>query len=51
MIDINKTISEGNIKFIDIKYTDLAGIMRHVTLPVSYIEKAIKNTYIYRKYI
>jgi len=43
MIDINKTISEGNIKFIDIKYTDLAGIMRHVTLPVSYIEKAINK--------
>jgi len=43
MVDINKMISDENVKFIDIKYSDLAGILRHVTLPVSYLEKALSN--------
>jgi glutamine synthetase len=32
--DLNKLIKEKNVEFIDLKFTDLPGLMQHFTIPV-----------------
>ena len=36
-------ILEKNIKFLDLKYSDLPGRLRHVTLPVEQLEHAVRD--------
>jgi glutamine synthetase len=37
---IEGIVSDNNIEFLDLKYSDMAGRLRHVTLPVSSLESA-----------
>jgi len=40
---IEDAILEQDIKFLDLKYSDLPGRLRHVTLPVEQMEHAVKE--------
>ncbi|HTW90102.1 MAG TPA: type I glutamate--ammonia ligase [bacterium] len=40
---IENAILEKDIKFLDLKYSDLTGRLRHVTLPVEQLERAVKE--------
>jgi len=40
---IEHAILEKEIKFLDLKYSDLTGRLRHVTLPVEQLEHAVKD--------
>ncbi|HMA69600.1 MAG TPA: type I glutamate--ammonia ligase [Candidatus Mcinerneyibacterium sp.] len=39
--EVKKIINKKNIEFIDLKYTDLLGKMRHLTLPVERFDKKL----------
>lgn len=41
--EVNKLAQEKQVKFLDIKYTDLLGRLRHVTLPIERLEKSVKE--------
>ena len=43
MKHIEHAILEQEIKFLDLKYSDLTGRLRHVTLPVEQLEHAVKD--------
>ena len=40
---IEKALLEKDVKFIDLKYSDLPGRLRHVTLPIERFEQAMKQ--------
>ncbi|MBN2465227.1 glutamine synthetase beta-grasp domain-containing protein, partial [candidate division WOR-3 bacterium] len=40
---IENAILEKDIKFFDLKYSDLTGRLRHVTLPIEQLEHAVKE--------
>ena len=40
---MENAILEQDIKFLDLKYSDLTGRLRHVTLPVEQLEHAVKE--------
>ena len=40
---MENAILEQDIKFLDLKYSDLTGRLRHVTLPVEQLEHAVKQ--------
>jgi glutamine synthetase len=40
---MENAILEKDIKFLDLKYSDLPGRLRHVTLPVEQLEHAVKD--------
>jgi len=40
---MENAILEKDIKFLDLKYSDLTGRLRHVTLPVEQLEHAVKE--------
>ncbi len=40
---IENAILEKDLKFLDLKYSDLTGRLRHVTLPVEQLEHAVKE--------
>lgn len=40
---IENAILEQDIRFLDLKYSDLTGRLRHVTLPVEQLEHAVKE--------
>jgi glutamine synthetase len=39
MRDVSRVIKEQNIKFIDLKFVDLPGILQHITLPIEAFEE------------
>lgn len=41
--DIVKLVSEQNVKYIRLQFTDIFGIIKNVELPVSQLEKALDN--------
>src|SRR5574341_708538 len=41
MRDVSRVIKEQNIKFIDLKFVDLPGILQHLTLPVEVYDEKI----------
>ncbi len=43
MKDIKATIGEQQVKFLDLKYCDLWGRLRHVTLPIERLPEAVEN--------
>lgn len=37
--DVNRTIKENNIRFIDLKFADLLGSLQHITFPIEVFEE------------
>jgi glutamine synthetase len=42
-MDIDAIVREKNIRFLDLKYSDLPGRLRHVTLPIERLEQALRR--------